>query len=136
MGESSVPSTLDLELKTGGGDLDINDEVRASKEPIDAHYDPKFVSRTLYVFLSVTDCESAEESTLFRRKIDWRMLPLLGVIYSIALIDRTNLGVARIAGMEADLVRITDDSNNALRFRADYVPISASTSVSDIASHR
>jgi hypothetical protein len=55
---------------------------------------------------------------------DWRMLPLLGLIHSIALqvIDRTNLGVARIAGMEADLVRISDDSKNALRFRADYVP--------------
>ncbi|KAJ2924109.1 hypothetical protein H1R20_g12979, partial [Candolleomyces eurysporus] len=84
MGESSEPSTLDLESKAGSGNLDINDAVLAPKEPIDAHYDPKFVSRTL-------------------RKIDWRMLPLLGLLYSVALIDRTNLGVARIAGMEDDL---------------------------------
>ena len=49
MGESSEPSTLNLELKAGSGDLDINDAVLAPKEPIDAHYDPKFVSRTLYV---------------------------------------------------------------------------------------
>lgn len=39
-----------------------------------------------------------------RRLIDWRMLPLLGLLYSVALIDRTNLGIARIAGMELDLV--------------------------------
>ncbi|KAF9049870.1 major facilitator superfamily domain-containing protein [Panaeolus papilionaceus] len=52
--------------------------------PIDAHYDPDFVRRTL-------------------RLIDWRMLPLLGLLYSVALIDRTNLGIARIAGMELDL---------------------------------
>lgn len=33
------------------------------------------------------------------------MLPLLGLLYAVALIDRTNLGIARIAGMEQDLVR-------------------------------
>lgn len=32
------------------------------------------------------------------------MLPLLGLLYAVALIDRTNLGIARTAGMEADLV--------------------------------
>ncbi|KAF9451973.1 MFS general substrate transporter [Macrolepiota fuliginosa MF-IS2] len=36
-------------------------------------------------------------------KIDLRMLPLLGLLYAIAIIDRTNLGIARTAGMEADL---------------------------------
>ncbi|KAF9464979.1 major facilitator superfamily domain-containing protein [Collybia nuda] len=37
------------------------------------------------------------------RKVDWRLLPLLGMLYALALIDRTNLGVARIAGMDRDL---------------------------------
>ncbi|KAF5380507.1 hypothetical protein D9615_004684 [Tricholomella constricta] len=37
------------------------------------------------------------------RKIDLRLLPLLGILYALALIDRTNLGIARIAGMERDL---------------------------------
>jgi len=40
----------------------------------------------------------------FSRMLDWRMLPLLGGLYAVALIDRTNLGIARIAGMELDLV--------------------------------
>jgi len=39
--------------------------------------------------------------------VDWRMLPLLGLLYSIALIDRTNLGIARTAGMELQLVSST-----------------------------
>jgi hypothetical protein len=43
------------------------------------------------------------EST--RRKVDLWLLPLLGMLYALALIDRTNLGVARIVGMDADLVR-------------------------------
>ncbi|KAJ8076727.1 hypothetical protein PM082_001150 [Marasmius tenuissimus] len=37
------------------------------------------------------------------RRVDLHVLPLLGLLYSLALIDRTNLGVARIAGMGEDL---------------------------------
>lgn len=31
------------------------------------------------------------------------MLPILGLMYSISLIDRTNLGLALVAGMQTDL---------------------------------
>ncbi|KAF9042194.1 major facilitator superfamily domain-containing protein [Panaeolus papilionaceus] len=66
-------------------DLRVEDiEKTDTPVPLDAHYDPAFVTRTL-------------------RLIDWRMLPLLGFLYAVALIDRTNLGIARIAGMEGDL---------------------------------
>ncbi|KAJ2928711.1 hypothetical protein H1R20_g8390, partial [Candolleomyces eurysporus] len=64
--------------------LDVEVGTQEKKVAADAHYDPKFVERTL-------------------RHVDWRMLPLLGLLYAIALIDRTNLGVARISGMEQDL---------------------------------
>lgn len=37
------------------------------------------------------------------RKIDIRLLPILGALYTIALIDRTNISVARIAGLDDDL---------------------------------
>ena len=37
------------------------------------------------------------------RKVDWRLLPILGALYSIALIDRVNISAARVAGMDADL---------------------------------
>lgn len=37
------------------------------------------------------------------RKIDLRLLPILGLMYSISLVDRTNLGLALVAGMQEDL---------------------------------
>jgi hypothetical protein len=37
------------------------------------------------------------------RKVDWRLLPILGALYSIALIDRVNISAARVAGMDKDL---------------------------------
>lgn len=40
---------------------------------------------------------------LYSRRIDIRLLPILGVMYSISLIDRTNLGLAMVAGLQEDL---------------------------------
>ncbi|KAF9873468.1 putative phthalate transporter protein [Colletotrichum karsti] len=38
-----------------------------------------------------------------RRKVDWRLIPILGILYSIAGLDRVNLSNARVAGMNEDL---------------------------------
>jgi hypothetical protein len=37
------------------------------------------------------------------RKIDYRLVPLLAVLYLVAFIDRSNIGNARIAGLTKDL---------------------------------
>ncbi|KAJ8488534.1 hypothetical protein ONZ45_g13922 [Pleurotus djamor] len=45
--------------------------------------------------------KSFERRTMLH--VDLRLLPLLSIVYAIALIDRINLGVARTAGMGEDL---------------------------------
>jgi sugar phosphate permease len=42
------------------------------------------------------------ESALLR-KVDFHLLPPLAFVYAFALIDRSNLGIARVVGMDADL---------------------------------
>lgn len=37
------------------------------------------------------------------RKVDWRLIPILGLLYSVAGLDRVNLSNARVAGMNKDL---------------------------------
>ncbi|KAM0754529.1 MFS general substrate transporter [Meredithblackwellia eburnea MCA 4105] len=37
------------------------------------------------------------------RKVDWRLIPILSLLYTVSLIDRTNISVARVAGMAKDL---------------------------------
>jgi len=43
------------------------------------------------------------------RKIDTRLLPILGCLYTIALVDRSNIAVARISGMDEDLDLAVDN---------------------------
>jgi len=44
----------------------------------------------------------AEENAVIR-KLDWHLLPLIFVLYSLSVLDRSNLGNARISGMEDDI---------------------------------
>jgi MFS family permease len=44
----------------------------------------------------------AEKQALIR-KLDWNMLPLLFFLYSLSVLDRSNLGNAKLAGMETDI---------------------------------
>jgi hypothetical protein len=74
------PISSHIEHKTGSGDVAHLDEYERSS----TEYDPAFVKRTI-------------------RKLDIRLLIILGAMYSIALIDRTNLSSARVAGMNVEL---------------------------------
>jgi hypothetical protein len=37
------------------------------------------------------------------RKIDWTVLPLLSLLYLLSFLDKSNIGNARLAGIEKDL---------------------------------
>lgn len=44
-----------------------------------------------------------EEVARVVRKLDWHILPLCFVLYTFSVLDRSNLGNARLAGLEQDL---------------------------------
>ena len=48
-------------------------------------------------------CEEISEKRILR-KIDVRLLPLVVALHAISLVDRTNISVARISGMDIDLM--------------------------------
>jgi hypothetical protein len=45
--------------------------------------------------------EREEEAVI--RALDWHLMPLIFTLYSISVLDRSNLGNAKIAGMEDDI---------------------------------
>lgn len=52
---------------------------------------------------AVEDTHDAKFEKRVLRKIDWRLLPILGALYTIALVDRSNISVARISGLDEDV---------------------------------
>lgn len=55
-----------------------------------------------------SDAESQEQFTRkeqrrINRVIDWRLIPSLGLMYGVSLMDRKNVSNAYIAGMDEDL---------------------------------
>ncbi|KAH9874110.1 hypothetical protein IAQ61_004738 [Plenodomus lingam] len=46
---------------------------------------------------------TTEQQKKIIRKVDLRLIPTLGFMYCVSLMDRTNLGVAMVAGMGVDL---------------------------------
>ncbi|PGH36883.1 hypothetical protein GX50_00341 [[Emmonsia] crescens] len=55
------------------------------------------------------------------RKIDWRLLPILGALYAIALIDRINISNARVAGMNKEL-ELNIDSRYTIALLVFFIP--------------
>lgn len=41
-----------------------------------------------------------EEEKAVIRKLDWRLMPMIFVIYSLSVLDRSNLGNAHVAGLD------------------------------------
>ena len=44
-----------------------------------------------------------KETKKLLRKIDWHLIPFLALLYLLSFLDRTNIGNARLAGLEKDL---------------------------------
>ena len=57
------------------------------------------VQGTAHDLATFTEAEKAH----LIRKLDWHLLPLLWVLYSLSVLDRSNLGNARLAGLETDI---------------------------------
>jgi hypothetical protein len=59
---------------------------------------------------------SEAEAAAVLRKVDYRLVPLLAVLYLISFIDRSNIGNAKIAGM----TRLCADKTSFTDFDARY----------------
>jgi hypothetical protein len=62
-----------------------------------------FENATMYDFDNNASCLLIH-NLFFRRRIDICVLPLLSLLYAVAVVDRTNISVARLVGMGKDLV--------------------------------
>ncbi|KAI1658168.1 MFS general substrate transporter [Daldinia decipiens] len=55
------------------------------------------------ILTSMTPEQRLELETRLRRKIDWRLLPMIIIMYILNYIDRNNIAAAKLAGLPEDL---------------------------------
>ncbi|KAF4496125.1 tartrate transporter [Fusarium agapanthi] len=70
---------------------------------IDMSHEEKHEIEQIETKDNVQSANDAKFQKRVLRKIDTRLLPILGCLYTIALVDRSNVAVARISGMDEDL---------------------------------
>lgn len=79
----------------------------------------KHVERIENATGSLSDAEHAggfdeQRTKKLLRKIDWMLIPFLSFLYLLSFLDRSNIGNARLAGLERDLGMTGLDYNVAL----------------------
>ncbi|TDZ28751.1 putative transporter [Colletotrichum spinosum] len=87
-------SSSEKDVKTGGV-VDPSIEIEYASDPDRSGFDQAATKRLL-------------------RKIDWTLIPFLALLYLLSFLDRTNIGNARLAGIEEDLGMKGLDYNVAL----------------------
>lgn len=55
-----------------------------------------------------------KEATRVLRKVDWRLVPVLTVLYTVSFLDKGSIGNAKVAGMTRDLHMTGTQYNIAL----------------------
>lgn len=89
------------------------DEIETLKQDASTAYDAELDARI--------SAYSPEEQRKLVHRVDRRLVIILGLIFSVELMDRTNLGIAAIAGMAVDLDLIGERySTIALVFFVTY----------------
>ena len=83
----------DVKLEYGDGHKHAADAAPDELVTVEAGFDANEVITEL----------SHEEGLRALRKCDYRLIPLLGLLYLVAFVDRSNIGNAKIAGMTEDL---------------------------------
>ena len=79
-----------------------DDILPAGDPPAEGAGDPQNKSYPTFHVLKVDEIDPELEKRLVR-KLNWYLLPLLFTLYMFAFLDRTNIGNAHLAGMDADL---------------------------------
>ncbi|RXW14451.1 hypothetical protein EST38_g11403 [Candolleomyces aberdarensis] len=110
-------SSTDLKEKEQTPSAASIDKVEGASTEVD----PAFERRTMYERFFNNTPKSVLTFLLHRLWIDFRILPVLALVYSFALIDRINLGAAYAAGMGKDL-HLTVGSRYSLVACLYFVP--------------
>ncbi|KAK3072727.1 hypothetical protein LTR53_006309 [Teratosphaeriaceae sp. CCFEE 6253] len=85
------------------GSLDQNDKVEYGHKAASDDYSGEELATGDKEYADTVVHVSPEEERRILKKIDYRLVPVLSLLYLVAFIDRSNIGNAKIAGLSTDL---------------------------------
>ncbi|KAG9022432.1 hypothetical protein FS837_006358 [Tulasnella sp. UAMH 9824] len=123
-GTDSVVPTLPQRKDTSVSSIDEKHPSSPSDSSIEVHKEEEGVDVVVGIFSG-----HAEDATLdpevaarIRRKLDWNLLPLLFILYTLQFLDKNSIGAASILGILQDAHLTTNQYNNlGTAFYAGYI---------------
>lgn len=79
----------------------INDAIKPAIKPVEHEEN---LDSTNKEEKGTNDIIDEKLESRIKRKVDVRLLPILAALYTICLLDRTNIGGARISGLDEAVV--------------------------------
>lgn len=96
--EGNKPSPSSESYANGYGEKNV------TGKHIENDVNPEMLAHQTGGIIPPPDLEfTQKEEDKVHRKIDYRLLPFVFVLYSLAVLDRSNLGNAKLAGLEDDI---------------------------------
>ena len=71
---------------------------------------------------NLSEEERAALEKSLKKKLDWQIVPLCLMLYLLSFLDRTNIGQARLNGLEKDLHMSKDGRDYRIALTVLYVP--------------
>ncbi|KAJ1028371.1 hypothetical protein NDA16_001538 [Ustilago loliicola] len=71
---------------------------------------------------SLSEEERAALEKSLKKKLDWQIVPLCLMLYLLSFLDRTNIGQARLNGLESDLKMSKDGYDYRIALTVLYIP--------------
>jgi hypothetical protein len=75
----------------------------STEEKISSHEPTMQIEKTEGQTIESFEVFTPEEEARVIRKLDYRLLPFLFLLYSLSVLDRSNLGNAKLAGLSKDI---------------------------------
>jgi len=111
---SGAPNDIKSETGSGHGSGSPNHDRRSDEKVIGGSFDANYaVDMPDDPDAGRSDAEKAKIDRALLWKLDFTLIPWLCILYLLAFLDRTNIGNAKIDGLQASLHNMTGGAYNA-----------------------
>ncbi|KAG8893692.1 hypothetical protein FRC01_013414, partial [Tulasnella sp. 417] len=123
-GPESVVPTLPQRKDTSASSIDEKHSPSSDDSSVEVHKEEEGVDVVVGIFTGHAEDASLDPAVAakVRSKLDWHLLPLLFILYTLQFLDKNSIGAGSILGLIQDAHLTTNEYNNlGTAFYAGYI---------------